>query len=385
LTGSALEMPAPAEKIVSGMGPSVRLSCRTLRLVRSLLLLGHTMPRMRAILLFGLFLLSASLLRADGPPAGASPPTLAPVVWGGSGTSFDLLKGKTVVVITYVTWCPKCNAWSGEALAGVAKAMADKPVVVLAISTDTLPTKAQLYMSQRKFVGPRVLLGYDPTIARRMGFTNQFFNYAIIGPDGKVVAAGNLGSHYEQADGKLYAVSRELGQLTEPGQFRFVKEGMSESLKEIIFPMELGTFPTPAEMTRLKRALKNDDRQAFESMLNEFLDTQLEELTRQSEGETVDKLAAIDSATFLTTTFKSTTQARQAKKVLAELNRDKDLKKELAARRLYDEGLKDAGASEKKQIELLRNVAKRFPGTHYAELATSAADDKEMPRDESPE
>ena len=114
---------------------------------------------------------------ADGPALDSTPPSLGPVAWAGQGTTFESLQGKTVLVLTYVTWCPKCNAWSGDVVRGLNKAIADKPVVVLAISTDTPPAKAQLYMEERKFVGPQILHGYDPTIANRLGFSNEFFNY----------------------------------------------------------------------------------------------------------------------------------------------------------------------------------------------------------------
>src|SRR5690348_5260808 len=94
---------------------------------------------------------------ADGPAPGSPPPPLGPVAWVGQGTTLEALKGKTVVVLTYVTWCPKCNAWSGGIVSGLNKAIADKPVVVLAISTDTPPAEAHAYMEERKFIGPQIL------------------------------------------------------------------------------------------------------------------------------------------------------------------------------------------------------------------------------------
>ena len=50
---------------------------------------------------------------ADGPAAGSTPPSLGNVIWASQGTSFEALEGKTVVVLTYVTWCP--SATSGRA------------------------------------------------------------------------------------------------------------------------------------------------------------------------------------------------------------------------------------------------------------------------------
>jgi hypothetical protein len=321
---------------------------------------------------------------ADGPAAGSAPPSLGSVTWAGQGTTFDSLKGKTVLVLTYVTWCPKCNSWSGEIVSGLNKAIADKPVVVLAISTDTPAAKAQAYMEERDFVGPQILHGYDPTIARRLDFSNEFFNYAIVGPDGKVAAAGNAGSYYNVEGGKIYSPAYDLGRQTDLGKFRFLTDDMSAALKQLIFPMELGTFPSAAEISRLKKGLPVDDRQAFDSMLSTFLDEQLADVTRLAEGEPAEKLSAFDAATFLAGAFKGTEQGKQAKKLLTGLNKDKDLKKELAAKKLYEECLKQAGDAAR-QSELLRNVSKKFPGTHYAKLAAGVADENAKSRTESPE
>lgn len=336
-----------------------------------------------ATLCLGFFL--SGPVFADGPVAGTTPPSLGPVVWAERGTTFEALQGKTVVVLTYVTWCPKCNAWSGDVVGGLSKAIVDKPVVVLAISTDTLPAKAQAYMAERQLSGPQVLHGYDPTIASRLGFSNEFFNYAIVSPDGKFVASGNAGSFYTVNGGKVFSPEYDLKARQDLGQFRFLKDGMSATLKELIFPMELGTFPSSAETTRLKRVLKADDRKAFDEMLGSFLDEQLADATRLAEGEPADKLSAFDTATFLSGTYKGTEQGKKARKLLTELNKDKDLKKELAAKRLFDDCLKQAAGNAARQAELLRSVTKKFPGTHYATLAASFADENQKPRSQSPE
>jgi hypothetical protein len=336
-----------------------------------------------ALTCLGLGILCVAPARADGPAAGSAPPSLGPVAWTGQGTTFEALKGKTVVVLTYVTWCPKCNAWSGGIVSGLNKAIADKPIVVLAISTDTPPAEAQAYMEERKFIGPQILHGYDPTIARRLDFDSEFFNYAIVGPDGKVAAAGNASSFYEVDGGKIYSPAYDLGQQPDLGKFRFLTDDMSGALKQLIFPMELGTFPSAPEITRLKKGLPANDRQAFERTLDSFLDEQLADATRLAEGEISEKLAAFDTATFLVGNFKGTEQGKKARKILTDLNRDKELKKELAAKRLFDDAMKHGKGDTARQTELLRSVARKFPGTQYAKLADSTAEETAKVRDTS--
>ena len=318
--------------------------------------------------------------RGEGPAAGSTPPSLGNVIWASQGTNFEALEGKTVVVLTYVTWCPKCNVWSGDMMKQLKKSVEDKPIVILALSTDTPPEKAMGYMTQRDFTGPNILHGYDPAIAQQFKFDNEFFNFVVIGPDGKVAHSGNAGAYFKQASGNDYTPGHCVNQLTELGKFKFVTDEMSANLKSLIFPMELGVYPAAAEITKLKRSLSEKDRTAFESTLENFLDERLAEVKRQSSGEVADKLAAIDSATFLSTNFKTTDQGKEAKKLATDLSKDKDLKKELAAKRLYEQCLVKAAGNPARQAELLRGVAKKFPGTHYAQLASGAAKGSEKPR-----
>ena len=319
-------------------------------------------------------------LGADGPEAGSAPPSLGNVVWASQGTTFEALEGKTVVVLTYVTWCPKCNVWSGDMMKQLKKSAADKPIVILALSTDTPPYKAMDYMTQRDFTGPNILHGYDPAIARQFKFDNEFFNFVVVGPDGKVAHSGNAGAYFKQASGNEYTPAHCVNQLSELGKFKFLTDEMSANLKSLIFPMELGVYPPASEINKLKRSLPEKDRSAFEKTLENFLDDRLAEVKRQASGEVADKLAAIDAATFLSTNFKTTDQGKEAKKLAADLSKDKELKKELAAKRLYEQCLAKAGGDTARQAELLRGVAKKFPGTHYAQLASGAAKDSEKPR-----
>jgi hypothetical protein len=91
----------------------------------------------------------------EGEATVQTPPSLAGVAWAGPAPDPAFLDGKTVVVLTYVTWCPKCNAWTGKVASEVKEQSVDKPVVVLAISTDTPPAGALEYMKQRNLVGRR--------------------------------------------------------------------------------------------------------------------------------------------------------------------------------------------------------------------------------------
>ncbi len=61
------------------------------------------------------------------------------VRWAGPAVTLDGLKGKTVVVLDYATWCPICNKWSLDLCKQLKAAVTNRPVVVLAIDTDEEP------------------------------------------------------------------------------------------------------------------------------------------------------------------------------------------------------------------------------------------------------
>ena len=56
----------------------------------------------------------------------------------------------------------KCNKWSGEVCKQLKEAIADKPVVVLAINNDKTPGNVRPYLEAREFLAPNIVHGYDP-------------------------------------------------------------------------------------------------------------------------------------------------------------------------------------------------------------------------------
>ena len=182
------------------------------------------------------------------------------VAWEGAGVRLDQLKGKTVVVLTYVTWCPKCNAWAPGLLSEVNKAIKDKPAIVLAVSTDTPPAKAKEYMERSGLSGPNVLHGYDPKIAKGFGFTNEFFNYAIIDPAGTLTHSGDFNSS---------VLAMTLTNTKDLGRLRFVEASMSPELQELLWPMELGyVAEVQRSLKKAEKTLKPADRAELKTAMD---------------------------------------------------------------------------------------------------------------------
>jgi peroxiredoxin len=294
------------------------------------------------------------------------------VAWEGAGVRLDQLKGKTVVVVTYVTWCPRCNEWAPGLLKSVNTAITDKPVIVLAVSTDTPPAKAKEYMDRAGLAGPNVLNGYDPKLAKSFGFSNEFFNYVVIDPKGEMIDSGSFGSRYHK-DGKLVsAVVGTLDHAKDLGKLRFVDAGMSPELKEMMWSMELGYIAeVQRSLKKAEKTLKPDDRALLKTKMESFLDEELKTAQELAAGDPGQRIDALDKASFLSANFKAASQGKEAKKILADLTKDKTLKKELSAKKMYDASMQTPDPD--RRVALLEKAAKQFPGTHYGELADKAA------------
>jgi len=317
--------------------------------------------------------LAAQDSRAGGEGKEAKPTaSLDGVAWEGAGVRLDQLKGKTVVVLTYVTWCPICNEWAPEMFSSLSKAIAGKPVIVLAINTDNPPVKGKEYVDRNGLTGPNVLNGYDPQLAKSLGFKNEFFNFAIFGPTGKRSESGNAGIYHENAGAKIFFLPQQIGLIKDLGKLHFVDAGMSPELQEMLWPMELGYIAeVQRSLKKAEKTLKPDDRVLLKTKMESFLDEELKTAQELAAGDPGQRIDALDKASFLSANFKAASQGKEAKKILAELTKDKTLKKELSAKKMYDASMQTPDPD--RRVALLEKAAKQFPGTHYGELAEKAA------------
>jgi peroxiredoxin len=327
----------------------------------------------RLIASFVLTGLSLLATRSQAQEAAAKKiPSLGGVAWEGAGTTLENLKGKTAVVLTYVTWCPICNKWAPEMLSQVQQATKDKPVVFLAVSTDTPAAKAKDYMEAKGFTGPNILHGYDPKLAKAFGFANEFFNYAIINPEGQMIASGNAGSFYNGDAAPSYVLAKEFEKIHEFGKFRFVDASMSAGLQDMLWPMELGYIAeVQRSLKKAEKTLKPADREKLKTSMDQFLDDELKSAADLAAGDSPQKIEALEKASFLANNFKSAQQGKDAKQILGDLTKDKALKKEISAKKMYDRCMQVPDAE--RRVVMLEKAAKQFPDTHFGELADKAA------------
>jgi len=320
--------------------------------------------------------------RAIAPAAAANHPAAATaaagidpllgVRWAGPAVSLEQLRGKTVLLLVYASWCPKCNEWSGELFSQLKQAVYNKPTVILAICADNSPEQARAYVAQRGFIAPNIIHGYDPTMPKKLGFDSPLFNYVLFDSEGRNKGTGYAGGLLADGPNKRYSVAEEIARLRPPGQFKVLGEGMSEPVAQIVWPFELG-MGGEAALTKGRASLSADQKKELDAAIERYLDTQLEEIRAGYKGEPAVRLAAYDKASALSNSFRATPQSKKAREVVLFLEKDEAFKRELAAKKAYEACTARTGPNVKRD-QLFRAVAKRFEGTHCGRLAQEAAE-----------
>ncbi len=158
--------------------------------------------------------ISSSLARLEAADATAN--ALEGVRWVGPAVTLEALRGKTVVLMDYATWCPKCNKWSGNVCKQLKEFITDKPVVVLAINNDETPANVRPYLEARNFFAPNIIHGYDANVAKRNGLPD-LWGYMLLDPTGKIVEKGNVGAFYPDNSNALI---REAPGADQSGRIR---------------------------------------------------------------------------------------------------------------------------------------------------------------------
>jgi thiol-disulfide isomerase/thioredoxin len=273
-------------------------------------------------------------------------------------------------VLVYATWCPKCNSWSADFFSQVKAAVKDKPVVVLAVDSESKQeANFMKYVTERGFLATNIFHGQDPTIAKRLGFESNLFKHVLIGPDGTVADKGDCGSFYNQPNGKQFVLAKQLADAKDLGRFTFLKAEMSDEVKAILWPLELGAPSSDAMLSKARKNLGGNDQEQLDAAIGSYLNDQMEQIRESAKGDVLARLGAYEKASALSVSFKKTEQGKAAKELLETLGDDADFKREVAAKIAYEKCMQQTG---KRRSTLLKAVATRFEGTHYGALAQEA-------------
>jgi hypothetical protein len=325
---------------------------------------------------FATWIVLACLVRAVAGGEAAAlirPPSLEGVRWQGPAASLESLKGKTVLLLVYATWCPIANKWSPDLMNQLRTAIQGKPVVVLAVDADKSPKEAGPYLTERGFFAPNIIHGWDPTIHTRLGFKSNLYQYVWIEPDGKASKQGEAGMFYDKAGGKEFVLASEISKRTDLGKFKVLDPQMSADVQAALWPIEIGDL-TEATVKKAKTPLGASEKDEVDAAVAKLLDARLGEIRGLYKGSAAEQLQAHEKATALGKTFKQSPQSKKAREVVAFLEKDEDFKRELAAKKAYDALMqRSAATTPRGRTAALKGLAERFEGTHYGQLAQEAA------------
>jgi hypothetical protein len=306
--------------------------------------------------------------------------------WIGPGVSMGDLRGKSVVLLTYVTWCPKCNVWAPQLFADIKAAAADRPIVIIAVCTDAPTVPGPVYCAEKGMVGINILHAYDAQMDARLALDDAaLFNSALIGPDGEVVWKGQAGTYFTNSDGSRdYAIARKVREFSNPGEFTIIIDEMPSDVQQLLWPMELGRLIPDRDLNRVKRKLSPESRTALDEAVDGFVARQLEIINELKEGEVPQQMAAYAKADLLAKTYPTTEEGRTARSIVSEFNRDSAFKKEIVARTAYEKLLENsADQSQARQAGQLTGFINRFEGTWAAEQAAALLANEDSERDSS--
>lgn len=297
-------------------------------------------------------------------------PSLSQVVWNGPAPSFEALKGKTVIILVYASWCPHCNRWSGELFGQLKQAIEGKPVVLLAINADDRSSGVVGYLRKRDFFAPNIIHGYDPSMPGRLGFKSNLFNFVWIDHEGQVTGRGGAGS-YVDADTKRFLLADRLERVDSLGSFRVILPDMPEELQAVLWPLELGRRADERELRSARQKLTPALQEAWDEAIGRYLSNQLDEIKGLAEGDIPDRIRAAELAQELASSFKLSDQGREAREMFMEINTDFDFRREMKAKELYDRAVNGGPRRD----QMLESVGKRFAGTYFGDLASQGGPD----------
>jgi peroxiredoxin len=118
------------------------------------------------------------------PGTGTVPSFVFPDL-AGKTVRIDDLRGKVVVLNLWATWCPPCVE-EMPSLEALARKMAGRDLVVLAVSQDELPDKVKPWIDERRFRSMTVLLDARGELGNALGVTGYPETF-VVDRQGKIV------------------------------------------------------------------------------------------------------------------------------------------------------------------------------------------------------
>ena len=338
----------------------------------------------RVVIAVSMVLSVLPLSAKQPPPFGES------ITWstGKEAPSLEGMRGKSVLVVFFQSWCGICNGWSPEFFDQMGKAYGDDPLVTLvAIKTDGGGLDDAMKYLEGKTDADNWIVGADEGAAyyRQATGDDKLYMYMWVKPDGSVGKIDKAGMYFTQKNTKMkdfvIASEREAKEFRKGAKPLMATEPpLDDALKPAINLAEQGLFlGALAEVAKQgSNADLEDDVAVFKKQIADRLESSVERYAAAiDDDENEDRYLAYLALTKIVDDFGASAPGQASKKAVAEHSSAAWLSDEKAAEKDYQSIMRraeraDDERSRERIAKALAKLGEEYPETMYGRIAFAA-------------
>lgn len=320
-------------------------------------------------------------------PLGAKqpPPFGESITWGTGKESptLESLRGKSVLVVFFQSWCGICNEWSPGFFTQMEKAYGDDPLVTLvALKTDGGNLADAMSYLEGRTNTDRWLVGVDDnaTYYRQATGDDNLYMYMWVKPDGSVGAVKKAGLYSSGSDPKEFvlAMDRERQGIRKDAKpLMSLESPLDDALKPAIDLAERGLFlGALAEVAKLGSSSDlKEDVAAFRKVIADRLGSAVERYTAAIDDETNEnRYLAYLALKRIEGDFGASAPGQAAKTAVRIHSSAPWISEEKEAEKDYQSIMRRAARADDERsreriAKSLQKLAEEYPGTYYGKMA----------------
>ncbi|GEM_PF-1903922 len=316
------------------------------------------------------------------------PPFADSITWstGKEAPSLNGMRGKSVVIVFFQSWCGICNKWSPGFFRQVGEKYKNDPKVVLvALKTDGSDMKeATDYLKSRTDLG-HWLVGTDKNASyyRQVTGNDKLYKYVWVNPKGEVSEVLDAGGYFGEKNAKRFVLaSDETAKALHKGASTLIDENseLRVKFKEAVRFAEVGMFLSALKAVSPQASnpkLKNDVsefRKVISDCLQEAVETNAKILTDENN---LNRYSSYLSLVKIKDGYGKSAPALAARKMIDQYSHSDWVEEEEEALKDYQSIMRratraDDPRSRKRISKSLKKLADEFPNTMYGRMAAAS-------------